>query len=168
MYALMNYTFCESLAKTFVTKYVQMPFILVYFSSKPIPIFAISGKGPITKWTTYKHKSQIKKEMSDCRNSVRRLSSVCSAFTAYSSLCRDLKYLLKVPYVILNCPNVAVFLIFKTLETLFGLFKIIALCLKKNITKIKGICVWLHRSSPKFHRICVRHILYFFAHILMY
>ena len=42
-------------------------------------------------------------------------SVVCSASPAYTGLCRGLKYLLKVRYIILNDPNVARFLIFETL-----------------------------------------------------
>ena len=30
----------------------------------------------------------------------------------------------------------------------------IALCLKKNINKMNGICVWLHIFSPNFYRMC--------------
>ena len=40
------------------------------------------------------------------------LLSVCSASAVYTSLRRDLKYLLKVRYIILIYPNVAEFFIF--------------------------------------------------------
>ena len=47
--------------------------------------------------------------------SVPLCSVVCSASTAYISLCRGLKYLPKVRYIISNHPNVVRFLIFETL-----------------------------------------------------
>ena len=40
---------------------------------------------------------------------------ISSVSTAYICLCRGLKYLLKVPYIILNYPKITEFLIFKTL-----------------------------------------------------
>ena len=46
-----------------------------------------------------------------------------TAYTAYTSLYGGLKYLLEIPYFILNYPNVARFLIFETQN--------ITLCLRK-------------------------------------
>ena len=43
------------------------------------------------------------------------LAMICSASEAYTNLCRGLKYLLKVMYIILNYPTVAQFWIFETL-----------------------------------------------------
>ena len=43
------------------------------------------------------------------------LRSVISALITYTRLCRGLEYLLKVPYIILDYPNVPEFLIFDTL-----------------------------------------------------
>ena len=57
---------------------------------------------------------------------------VCSAFTAYTSLCRGLKYLLKVRYIILVYPNLARFLY-------------------KNIKKITKFVF----DNTNFHRLCV-------------
>ena len=58
--------------------------------------------------------------------------SVCSASTPYTSLCRDLEYLLKIPYIIHNDPNVPEFLIFKAV---FGQVGNTFLCLKKKSQK---------------------------------
>ena len=46
---------------------------------------------------------------------MRRLS-VCSVSTAFTSLCRSLKYLLKVWYITLNYPNMAQIWIFEPLS----------------------------------------------------
>ena len=79
-------------------------------------------------------------------------SVVCSASAAYISLCRGLKYLLKVRYTILVYCNVARFLISNTvfccrIETLPYAWK--------NITKNIEICVWKDTTSPNFYRMCV-------------
>ena len=58
---------------------------------------------------------------------------------AYTSLCRGLKFLLKVGYIIPNHPNVARFLIFDTF--CLGRSKTLTyVC--KNITKMNDICFW--------------------------
>ena len=76
-------------------------------------------KGPRPKLTIYKHVSDNSKKCKSVGNfgilSVICRLSVCRASTAYNSLCRGLKYLLKVSYIILNYPNVTRFLIFETL-----------------------------------------------------
>ena len=64
------------------------------------------------------------------------LSSVCCASTAYTSLFRGLKYLLKVRYIILNYPNVAWFFIFDIL--CLGRAKT-KTYVWKNIHKMNGI-----------------------------
>ena len=109
-------------------------FQLPYFST----IFVTSGKkildpnGPyISTFQTIK-KNCLSVGRSACR-------SVCHASTAYTSVCRGLKYLLKVRYIILNYPNVARFLIFETLclrraKTLTYVWK--------KFTKMNGIWVW--------------------------
>ena len=77
---------------------------------------------------------------------------ICSASTAYTSLCRSLKHLLKVKYIILNYLKMARFLIFETL--CLGRAKTWTY-VWKNLTKMSGIWVWYHIASPNFHRICV-------------
>ena len=85
--------------------------VLGYFSVTTI--FATSRKsGPRPKWTIYKH-------ISDNSSSS---SSICSASTAYTSLCRGLKYLLKVRYIISNHPNVARFLSEKYIKNFNGIW----------------------------------------------
>ena len=61
---------------------------------------------------------------------------VCSASTTYTSLCRGLKYLLKVRFIILVYPNVARFSIFKTL------------CLGKSKTLSY---VWINKNKSERH-----------------
>ena len=82
---------------------------LVYFYNKPMYtlFFAIKIRMnvPRPKWTTYKHVSD---------NSKKCLSVVCVLAPAYISLCRGLKYLLKVKYIILVDPLRARFLIYET------------------------------------------------------
>ena len=58
---------------------------------------------------------------------------VCSAFINYTSLCRSLKYLLKIPYFVQDYPNVPGFskLFFEQVQNI-----------AQNIEKINGICVW--------------------------
>ena len=58
---------------------------------------------------------------------------------AYNSLRRGLKYLLKIPFFILNYLNVAGFLIFKTVF-LGSSAKLPYVW--KNVIKMNGICVW--------------------------
>ena len=65
------------------------------------------------------------------------LSSVCSASTAYTSICRGLKYLLKVKYIILNCTNVTQFLMSE-----------------KNITKINSNSLVTHIFTKLSHNMC--------------
>ena len=75
-------------------------------------------KGPRPKWTIYKHVSDNSKKCLSVGNfgilSVVVVGVLCSASTAYTGLCRGLKYLLKVRYIILVDPNGAGFrLLFK-------------------------------------------------------
>ena len=67
------------------------------------------------------------------------LSVDCSPTAAYTSLCRDQKYLLKLRYIILVYLNVTGFLIFETI--CLGRSKTLPMS-ENNITKINGICVW--------------------------
>ena len=115
----------------------------------------------------------------------RRCLSIYSASTAYTSLCRGLKYLLKVRYTIPNYPNVVKFLIFETLclgrayvwkkfhknERHLSLVTHTFTKLSQNVCLInKHILVYWHAryncrlwkalwfycvSSPNFHRLCV-------------
>ena len=78
-------------------------------------------KGPRSKWTVYKHKSDKNKKCLSVGNSgilsvVRclLLSVVCSVSTVYTNIYRALKYLLKVRYIILIYPSLTGFLIFET------------------------------------------------------
>ena len=69
-------------------------------------------RGPRLKWTIHKHVSDNSKKNSYLSvGNFRILFVVCSASAAYTSLCRGLKYLLKVRYVILVYSNVAEILI---------------------------------------------------------
>ena len=63
-------------------------------------------------------------------------SFVFSASTAYTSLCRGLKYILKISYFIQNHSNKG--RIFDFLDSLFGQDENIALCLKKKSQKWKA------------------------------
>ena len=77
---------------------------------------------------------------------------VCSASTAYTGLCKGLKYLLKVRYIILDSSNVVGFLIFKTF--FWAGWKHCPMS-GNSITKMNAICIWYHIASPNFHRTCV-------------
>ena len=79
-----------------------------------------SKKGPRPKWTIY----------------VNNFGILCRLPVAYNGLCRGLKYSLKVPYIILDYPNVAGFW-----YSLFGQFENIALCLNKK---------YLHQTFTEF------------------
>ena len=94
------------------------------FSSLPKYVSTIfvtfRKKGPRPKWTIYKRDSdKNEKCLSVCNFEILSVTHP----KAYYSLSWGLKYLLKIPYSILNFPNVARLLIFKTvclsrLETL--------------------------------------------------
>ena len=60
------------------------------------------------------------------------------AYSLYPSLCRGLEYLLK-SYFIPNYPNVAGFLIFKTV---FWVGRQHCPMSENNTTKMNGICIW--------------------------
>ena len=77
--------------------------------------YKFQKKGPRPKWTIYKHESDKKEKCLSVIEKICLFSVVCSASAVYSSLCRGLKYLLKVWYIILVYPYVARFLIFETL-----------------------------------------------------
>ena len=78
------------------------------------PLFCnFRKKVPRPKWTIYKHKSDKNKKCVSVGN-FKILSVTCSASAAYTSLCRGLKYLLKVGYIILDNLNLARFLISNT------------------------------------------------------
>ena len=84
--------------------------------------------------------------------------SVCSASTAYTNLCRGLKYLpkvrySKVKYIILNDPIVARFLIFETL--CFGRAKTLTYIWKKYHKNEQHLSLVEHIPSSNFHRMCV-------------
>ena len=71
------------------------------------PLFLqLPEKTPRPKCTIYKHVSDNSKKYLSVGN-FGILFVVCSAYTAYTSLCRGLKYFLKVRYFIINYPNVA-------------------------------------------------------------
>ena len=97
----------------------------VYWIKFQVPtIFAISGK---------KFLDKPKK----CLSVV-----VCDASTAYISLCRGLKYLLKVRFIILIHPNVAWFYNFKTL--CLGSPKTLPYVWKKNHKNERHLCLAAH------------------------
>ena len=128
-------------------------FVLGYFSSITMfPLFATSGnKGPGPKQTI------ISTSRTKLRNvylvviSEFCLSAVfcCLLSAAYTSLCRDLKYLLKVKYIILVYPSMADF------SQFFGAGSKHNPMSENNLTKMICICVWKDIISPNFHRICV-------------
>ena len=91
---------------------------LVYFSSKHMcPLFCnfwkkvLDPNGPyIIRFLTIIRNVRPLVILEFCQ-----LSVVCSASATYTILCRGLKYLLKVRYIILVYPNVARYLISETL-----------------------------------------------------
>ena len=65
--------------------------------------------------TIYKHESDKNKKFLPFGNfEIPSVFVICSASTAYNSF-RGLKYLLEIPYIIQNYPNVTEFKIFETL-----------------------------------------------------
>ena len=64
-------------------------------------------KGPKPKWTIYKHVSEHSKKCLSVILELCLLFVVCSASAAYTRLCKGLKYLQKVKYIVLNYPKVA-------------------------------------------------------------
>ena len=72
--------------------------------------------------------------------------------TAYTRLCLELQYSLKIPYLIRDNPNVARLLI---LETVFWAVRQHCPMSEKNVTNFNGICILQHISSLNFHRVCV-------------
>ena len=94
----------------------------------------------------------------NCNNILSVISqfclSVCRGSTAYTRLCRSLKYLLKVRYIIVN---VARFLIFET----FCLCRAKTLTyVWKNITKMNGIWVCFTKLSQNACRINTHSLIY--------
>ena len=87
---------------------------LVYFQyTNVLTIFVTSRKkGPKPKWTIYKHESdKNKKNLSVGYLGILSVV-VCCGPIAYTSLCRDLKYLLNITHFILDYHKVDGFLIF--------------------------------------------------------
>ena len=84
--------------------------------------FELPEKGPRPKVSIYKHISDNSKKCLAVGNF--GILSVCRASATYTSLCRGLKYLPKVRYIIPVDPLWARFLIFKTV--------FLALCLKNT------------------------------------
>ena len=133
--------------------------ILYNFSllfSKSVPtIFVTSKKGPRPKWTIFKPESDKNQNCLSVSYSGILSVFVCSAFTAYSSLCRcrGLKYLLKKyrisSKIILTWPD------FWFSRLFVWACRKHCPMFEKNITKINVICVWLNISSPNFHRLYV-------------
>ena len=120
-------------------------FIMVCFLSKPmLPLFF----GNFRKKVLNPNGPYIGTNQITMRNV---FMSVCSSST-YTWLCRGLKYLLKVPYIIQDYLNVVEFLISETL--CLGRSKTLA-CVWKNITKVNGICVWKDIALPNLYRINV-------------
>ena len=81
--------------------------VLVYFSVNLCSHYFCDCR----KERPYKHESD-NKCLSVGNFGILSVVVVCSASTAYTSLCRGLKYLLKIIYIILVYPNVARFLNF--------------------------------------------------------
>ena len=115
-------------------------------------------KEPRPKWTIYKHVSDKSKKCLSLVILKFCLSSVAVVIVhvlapAYTSLSRSLDYLSKVRYNIVIDPLRDGFFNFR--DRFSGQVGNTALCLKNNITKISGICVWQHIFSPNFHRMYV-------------
>ena len=86
-------------------------------------------------------------------------SSVFSASTAYTSLWRGLRYLLKVRYIILNYHNLVGFLIFGTL--CLGSSKTLPYFWKKYHKNEKHLCLVTHIFIKLSQNVCLinKHIL---------
>ena len=93
--------------------------------------------------------------MSVCRqfwNSVCCLFCVvCSASAAYISLCKGLKYLLKVSYIIQDYPNVA------------GFLKFCVQCWKHCLMFARHLCLFWHNFTKLSQNMCL-----ITTHILIY
>ena len=90
------------------------------------------------KWTIYEHETDTTKKFRSVGN-LLILSAVvviCSAFTAYVTLFKGLKYLLKRPYFIRNYSKVA-----RSLFRFSAGRKHYPMS-EKNISKMKDTCVW--------------------------
>ena len=89
-----------------------------FYSNSMFPLFL---QFPRPKWTIYKHVSDNPKNCLTVGNFgvlsfvCGLLSVFCSASAAYISLWRDLKYWLKVRYIILVYSKMTLFLVFETL-----------------------------------------------------
>ena len=107
-------------------------------------------KDPRPKWVIiHKHESDKNKKCLSLGNfGVLSVIVVCSAPIALTSLGRGLKYLLKVPYIILDYPNVSEFLIFQTL--CLGSSKTLSYVWKDYKIKINGICVFTEFMSNRY------------------
>ena len=81
--------------------------------------------------------------------------------TAYTSLCRSPKYLLKVRYIILNDPNVVRFLIFETL--CLGRAKTLTYVWKKYHKNVPYLCFVAHSITKLSQNMCLIN-----THILMF
>ena len=69
----------------------------------------------VSEMISFKFRSSLSKSLQIWNSVCFLWSVVCSASAVYVSLCRGLKYLLKVRHIIRNYPNVARFFIFETL-----------------------------------------------------
>ena len=85
---------------------------------------------------------------------------VCSAFTAYTSLCRCLKYLIEISYFIQEYPKVVGFSIFKTL---LGQVETLPYVWKKYYKNERHFCLVTHIFAKLSQNVCL-----FNMHILMY
>ena len=132
-------------------------FFMIYNIQNRLIFYVNISKHQNSLWFTFSSKPmfltflcdfQRKGRRPKCTNSKACLScilefylslSICSASIAYTILCRGLKYLLKVPYIILDYPNVSRFLIF---GTLFWAGPKHCSMPENNIAKMNSICVW--------------------------
>ena len=80
-------------------------------------------------------------------------SVVCSASTTYTSLCRDLKYLLKVGYILVVYLNVASFFDFR--DPSFGQVENIALCLNKYHKNERHLCLVTNSFTRLSQNVCL-------------
>ena len=127
--------------------------LLAYFGPYVLTIFAASGKNVLDPNAPYISTFQtILRNV--CLVVISEFClSVCSASTTYTSLCIDLKYILKVRYIILNYPNVAQFLIFETL--CLGRAKTLTYVLEKFHKNERHLSLVAHSYTKLSQNVCL-------------
>ena len=154
---------CNIYFYVFLNKFFQfclMFSFLVYFTSKPMfPLLLRLPEKKLKpiKWAIYKH--DINKKCLSVGNSGILSVVVCSASVTYTSLCRGLKYVLKLCYITLVYFN----LYYDYRDFMFGQVTYMALCLKKYHKNELQLCLLIHIFTKFSHSVCLINV-----HILMY